>query len=109
MSYCRLCHTLGYLCHTVGCFILYKLCHTVGCLHQNQEYVCFQYIFFCEIMMYNLIYVSTQSRNGRLFTLNEIPKKKKKEFEVCFFLCVLLQLLDAQQPDSITTQVCRND
>ena len=45
------------------------------------------------------LYVSTQSRNGR-FT-HEIPEK-----EFNFFL-LLLQLLDAQQPDSITTQVCR--
>ena len=44
------------------------------------------------------IYVSTQSRNEGY----SMKFQKNKEFKV-FFL--LLQLLDAQQPDSITTQV----
>ena len=36
--------------------------------------------------------------------LNEIPGKKKS----LKLLFLLLQLWDTQQPDSITTQVCRN-
>ena len=55
-------------------------------------------------IVFTIARVSTRSRNGRLFTLNEIPPKRVQSL---FFL--LLQLLDAQQPDSITTQVCRND
>ena len=47
--------------------------------------------------------MSTQSTNGRLFTLNGIYIYKK--VHSCF---LLLQLLDVQQSDSITTQVCRS-
>ena len=38
---------------------------------------------------------------------SHLMKFPQKEFKV--ILLLLLQLLDAQQPDSITTQVCRND